>query len=545
MFKSLVKKAFELGNLRLEHAGEVSGMNKILLDGVSASHPAVAHGVAWGAMANNGELCTSTSLLEFDPASGDTADIVKSAVEDHPFKIGKDPEDVTNNLLLKPGKSQFEVLTEVPSGGLIEWWDNKVLAIPRGASPNFPTSESLGYCVYADSVERAITEGVKGEASNIYACGVVSDTSKPCARAGTTGAKLPESVFGGMKSYTMAVAGDHDGVGTVQTLLATTRRRAVGWRDNEEQYSLYEPTEVAESLLDFLSPKDQVAFPRLVGQVLDMYAAFEPEVIGPYGGQPLVGGEGKSQLLSLRALRPTRKNLLIPQGVGLPEELVKMAILCEMSPLKEIPVAMHFFAPMKGGLLLKDPLKSFVRVAEKRLGWQVKSHSSYDDLVSGLRKEQYPPYFFCLKDRHVLPIELLMAVADQGGYVYEGLPNDAVGLFRMLSVTQAWTVACTEEQIPEGKAALEKLWQSEALRAEPLEKEIVSPRSTNRGVMDMGFDDNEDWKDLSSDSDSSDSDEEDAKKKDEKVEMTKASEKKDAEKDAEKQDDEKKETAKM
>merc|ERR1719148_91674 len=67
VFKSLVTKAFELGNLRLEHAGEVSGLNKVRLDGVSASHPAVVAGSAFAAMANNGELSTSASLIEFDP----------------------------------------------------------------------------------------------------------------------------------------------------------------------------------------------------------------------------------------------------------------------------------------------------------------------------------------------------------------------------------------------------------------------------------------------------------------------------------------------
>ena len=61
-----MQKALELGNRRLEHAGEVSGLNKVVLQGVSATHPAVATGTAWAAMANNGELCTSASLVEFD-----------------------------------------------------------------------------------------------------------------------------------------------------------------------------------------------------------------------------------------------------------------------------------------------------------------------------------------------------------------------------------------------------------------------------------------------------------------------------------------------
>jgi hypothetical protein len=55
-------------------------------------------------------------------------------------------------------------------------------------------------------------EGVTEEASNLYFVGVPADPLAPSARAGTTGAKLPESTFGGMKSYTYAVAGDHDGV---------------------------------------------------------------------------------------------------------------------------------------------------------------------------------------------------------------------------------------------------------------------------------------------------------------------------------------------
>lgn len=59
----MVQKALELGNRRMEHAGEVSGLNKVVLRGVSATHPAVARGTAWAAMANNGELCTSASVL--------------------------------------------------------------------------------------------------------------------------------------------------------------------------------------------------------------------------------------------------------------------------------------------------------------------------------------------------------------------------------------------------------------------------------------------------------------------------------------------------
>merc|ERR550537_528310 len=107
-------------------------------------------------------------------------------------------------------------------------------------------------------------------------------------------------------------------------------------------------------------------------------------------------------------------------------------------------------------------------------------HETNADLASYIRNDKYPPYFYCLKDRQFLPLEVLMAVVDQGGYLYEGLPDEAVGLFRMMSTTQAWTVSCTEAQLPEGKAALEKLWLSEALRSDPPEKEIVTPRSSSR-----------------------------------------------------------------
>ena len=63
MFRGLVSKAYDLGNFGLQHAGEVCGLNLVRL----ATHPAVVQGAAWAAMANNGELCTSASLLSYDP----------------------------------------------------------------------------------------------------------------------------------------------------------------------------------------------------------------------------------------------------------------------------------------------------------------------------------------------------------------------------------------------------------------------------------------------------------------------------------------------
>lgn len=362
MFKGLVLKAIELGNARMEHAGEVSGLNKVRLNGVSASHPAVAQGTVWAAMANNGELCTSASMVEFDPAL-DTADGVKGALleAEKAFKAGRDPTDGTLDILLRDGKAQeLEVKTDPEN--FHEWWEKTILASPQDGPVKLNTNQSLGHCIFAPSISKAL-EGVTEEASNLYFVGVPEDTSAPSARAGTTGAKLPESTFGGMKSYTYAVAGDHDGVGTIQTIFDNTKRRGPSWRDQEEAFAQYELSEIAEMLLEFLSPRDQQSFSKQISNVLEVFKAFMPEVTEPYAGQGLVNAEGRSQLVTLLALRPSRKKFLIPRGVGLPEEIVKMAALCAMSPLKEVPADLHLLdAAQAGKLRITDPLKSFVKV---------------------------------------------------------------------------------------------------------------------------------------------------------------------------------------
>jgi len=511
MFKSLVSKAFELGNLRLQHAGEVSGLNKVRLDAVSVSHPAAAQGSAWAAMANNGELCTSASLIEFDPATGDTAEKVKEVLEAQKFELGRDPANTSLDILLKDGKTEaLEVKTDVGADGFREWWEKTIFAVPQGGSPNVNTNNSLGHCIFAPTIGRAVELGTAEDASCVYMVGVQADTSLPSARAGTTGCKVPESVFGGMKSYTYAVAGDHDGVGSVQTILTAVKHRGASWRDGQDVRAEYPLTETAELLSDFLQPRAQTAFHQILSNVLEIYKAFEPEVSLPYDGQPLSTGEGRSQLVTLQALRPSRKHLLIPRGVGLPEEIVKVAILQEMSPLRELPVDLHLISPQAGKLRVTDPLKSFLRVVEKRLSWRVHWHDQIEELTAYVGSAGYPPYFFCVKDKHLLPVDLLSAVNKQGGYMYEDFPGDALSIFRMMTAMQAWTVSCVPSQVAEATEVLKKAWQQVGLRGETLDKpELIMPTrrdDVGGGFGDLGYDpsDDKDWAELESDDESED-----------------------------------------
>jgi len=207
--------------------------------------------------------------------------------------------------------------------------------------------------------------------------------------------------------------------------------------------------------------------------------------------------------------------------VGLPDDIIRVALLAEMSPLKELPVHLHLLsAGQAGKLRVADPLKSFLRVVEHRLGWKVCWHDDYDKLAATVRESEYPPYFFCTKDKHVLPLNLLTAVAENCGYVYEGLPTDALSLFRWLTATQAWTVACTEGQVQEAQAELQKLWKEAGLRAESHEApEVVKPvgrPDVGGGFGASPFDglggDDKDWGELSDDDGGSSDDEPEVKK---------------------------------
>ncbi|CAE7937819.1 unnamed protein product [Symbiodinium necroappetens] len=92
--------------------------------------------------------------------------------------------------------------------------------------------------------------------------------------------------------------------------------------------------------------------------------------------------------------------------------------------------------------------------------------------------------------------------------MYEDLPSDPFSLFRCLTATQAWTVACTEAQVAEAGEALMKAWQTTGLREEPLEApEIIKPQrrdlDVGGGFGDTGFaQDDTKWDELSDDDES-------------------------------------------
>ena len=157
MFRGLVSKAYDLGNFGLQDAGEVSGLNLVRLAGVSGAHAAVVQGPAWAAMANNGELCTSASLLSYDPL--------------HQFKFGRDPTDTSFNVLLKDGKSSsLEVKVASTDSEINEWWEKTLLVVPKDR-------------VFAPTFEEALAMGVKEDASNIYCVGVPKDIDAPFTTA--------------------------------------------------------------------------------------------------------------------------------------------------------------------------------------------------------------------------------------------------------------------------------------------------------------------------------------------------------------------------
>lgn len=427
-FRSLRSRAFEIGNRSLSAAGQVSGINKVELHGVSVTHPAPKAGVTWAATANHGELCTSASLVEFDPAV-DTAEQVKNAFHD----VALDAGDFSAPLLSRQDTRPFEVLTDTDQWPT-NWWDKRILASPHGAYP-LNTSHSLGHCIYAKTLTDAYTKAVSSSASNVYLASCPDNP--PYHRVGTTGEQIPFSCFGGMRTHMQGVQGDHHGVGTLQHLLSPLKRRDPSWKDKEETFYEYTLSDRAEDMMTFIELKDQQAFVDVISSYLEVLRTFHPEVLGPYKGQPLVQGEGFSQLYTVKAWRKTNLHVLVPNG-DLPEDIAKLAVLWEMTPLPGGSVTMHVSIPDERIGRLKDPLKSFVKCV-KKLGWIVNQHKGKSwDGIGALEK---PSYFVGLSEVRLLPDEIIKKVIENGGQLQEGIPSEPFALMRMLTSTQAITCA--------------------------------------------------------------------------------------------------------
>ena len=354
MFKSLVLKAHEMGNLGLDYAGEISGVNKIRVSGVSVLDPTITQSAAFAVSANHGEYCTSASAIEVDTAHCSLED-VKTAIEGVNFTTGSDVSDASLDLLARPEKMQkSEVLI---SGEVREFWDKKVVAVPIG-DKSVDTNQALTYCVYAPTSGEALDNATDSDASNVNVA-----QGGSLARVGTTGSRQPFCPFGGQKSYTYAVAGDHDGVASVQHLVSNLS--IVPMPQHKAKYlahSDYELTDASQTLLEFLNATEQASFPRELGRIIDTYETFcrEPHIAGPYEGQPFVDGSGgRTQLVTLRAIRPTRPQVILTsQASTVPDDLIKLAMVYDMSPLKAPPFILHYLGVFKGeNRRIEDPLK--------------------------------------------------------------------------------------------------------------------------------------------------------------------------------------------
>lgn len=333
-----------------------------------------------------------------------------------------------------------------------------------------PTYRSLGYCIFSPTIEEALEQGVREEASCIYAVGCEAGELEPQPRAGTNGCKIPESVFGGMKSYTDAVAGDHDGVGSLQTNLQIVQAAATEIVQMSPRGTMtagpdhhtgvdYPLSEDARALLNFLPDAERAGFVHRsrgsLGRTLDALWSLAREApSAPYGGQPLANapGGGRSKLVTVRAVRATNLQALHTTGSNeVPADLVKLAVLQEMSPYPlSRPVRFHYFAPEAG---VTGPLVDFLQEAGRRVGWQGEAHADWAALTAVVQAEagDRPPYFLAAPpggDKQQLDAAFLSAVAGRMGYLYASLSPDPLRALRQLTTTQAWTAAVDEPGSP-------------------------------------------------------------------------------------------------
>ena len=130
MCRHLVEKAFEVGNKGINYAGEVSGLNKFQVKGISLDDPAITKSLAHSICNNNGELCTSVSAIEVDTDFCSLED-AKNAIEKVQLRTGDDITDASIQILKRPDKAaSMEIFT---SGEIKEFWDKKAVAIPLGS----------------------------------------------------------------------------------------------------------------------------------------------------------------------------------------------------------------------------------------------------------------------------------------------------------------------------------------------------------------------------------------------------------------------------
>jgi len=454
LFKQLVTYAVRAGNVDLDYGGEISGINKtVIADSVSAAEtdPVVVQGLHWSITANNGELCSSTSVVE----SGLSADRVAKLAE---AILARDaqPEmygDWSARLLRRADKQAGVNIEETSAPR--EYWDKTAQFAPLGHAP---THDALTHCVYAATLREALTLGVTDvHASNVYVC-----ATGGLARVGTTGAKIPEAIFGSMKTYTNSVGGNHDGVGSVQWLLSLVRMR----RMQKESYThLDNLPDRVEELLDFLPAESRQKFLKELGSITDVFTVFakDPEVHGPYPGQPLVSGEGHTSVVGLKAIRSTLKKFLL---IGAPDEAVIKTLAVELlSPFRAMsPPVIHVLVDQRAPQL-QDPLKSFLRFAEKKLKLRVEIHSDWEAVAATVRSEPIAPYFYGSVKKSLLPKEVLAAVAERGGFVYEGVPACPLGVFRQHTTSQSWAAGVTEG-VEEAKSLLREVYSRECLKAD-------------------------------------------------------------------------------
>ena len=467
LFKKLVTHAVARGNHSLDFGGEISGINKTLIaESIlhPENHPTVVAGTHWSVVANNGELCSSTSVIE-----SELDEKRRKAFSERLFARDRTSGmygGVGEKLLIRGDKADRIKLEEAAqdgqassprvtssSGKFREYWEKTATFAPLGSAP---THDSLTFCVYAASLREAIEIGTASSASNVYVCAaeeeidttVNDQVSYP--RVGTTGAKIPESIFGSMKTFTSSVGGNHDGVGTAQWL-ASLLRTAPGKRGS----SFGELPEKIEELLDFLSPD------RRAKTLLELAAAYEvfseftqPEIHGGYPGQfmaqrNLQDSPVRTSVVSLKAIRSAQKHFILSAD-SVSEDVVRALAIEAICPFKGSESEIHgnSAAPLNHihlhvvldprTPLLADPLRSFVRFAERSLLHRVHLHPSFEDLSNFVQTSAIAAYFFASPKRSLLPKNFLQIVAERGGFIYESIPSDPLAVFRQWTTSQAW-----------------------------------------------------------------------------------------------------------